>query len=592
MTPRHDTAAVDAETVAAVRAHLERLYPAVDARRALDRLVALLEGFVRAHPGRGARHADLFDERDVWVIAYGDQVREPGRPPLETLRHFLGSHVGGVVNGLHLLPHYPYTSDDGFAVVDYTEVDPRLGDWRHVEQLGHSFRLMLDAVVNHTSASSPWFRGWLAGDPRFADFFLALDSGTDVASVTRPRTSPLLSPFEARDGTRWVWTTFSPDQVDLNYSNPDVLLAVTEILLSYVARGASMLRLDAIAFLWKGLGSTCIHLAQTHEVIRLWRTVLDAVAPGTLLITETNVPHPENVSYFGKGDDEAHLVYQFPLPPLVLFAFQLADTTVVQEWMSGLETPSASTSFLNFLGSHDGIGVRPVEGLLTAGEIEHLCRMVEAQGGGVTYRALAGGSQSPYELNTVYFDGLNPLDAVEPVGTQVDRFIAAQSILLALAGVPAIYFHALFGSRNWHEGVERSGRLRVINRQRFLRAELEAELADPASLSHQVLTRFRDRIAVRTAERAFHPAAPQRVVRSAPVFLAFERSAPDGTSHVLCVHNVTGRGQRFRATPADGLTVRGGLLDLCEGGRHETAPDGSLELDLPPFGVRWLRVVT
>src|SRR5690606_35016656 len=108
----------------------------------------------------------------------------------------------------------------------------------------------------------------------------------------------------------------SADQVDLNFKNPAVLLATTRALLFYVEHGAKFIRLDAIAYLWKEIGTPCIHLPQTHQVIQLMRAVLDEVAPDVRLITETNVPHPDNISYFGAGTNEAQLVYNFALPPL------------------------------------------------------------------------------------------------------------------------------------------------------------------------------------------------------------------------------------------------------------------------------------
>ena len=282
--------------------HLSRIYGEHLADDVTGRFVQLLAEHARSRTE--PRPADLFDETDVVLIAYGDQVRAPSEAPLATLGRFLRDHTRGVVSGLHLLPHFPATSDDGFAVADFAAVDPALGEWRHVEDLAADFRLMLDAVLNHTSASHPWFTGWLSGDPRYAGFYLDVDPATDLTSVVRPRTTPLLTPFESGEGTRHVWTTFSADQVDLNYANPEVLLAATKELLRYVGHGARMLRLDAVAFLWKQPGTPCIHLPQTHEIIRLWRTVLDAVAPGTLLVTETNVPHRENLTYFGNGADE------------------------------------------------------------------------------------------------------------------------------------------------------------------------------------------------------------------------------------------------------------------------------------------------
>ncbi|HVL98554.1 MAG TPA: sugar phosphorylase [Egibacteraceae bacterium] len=566
--------------VARLRAHLDRLYGPAEAAEAADRLVALCERFL---PGRQAPARPLFDETDVVVITYADQLHEAGRPPLQTLRSFFADHLAGTVTGVHLLPFYPWTSDDGFAVVDYLQVDPAVGSWDDVRALAADVRLMVDAVVNHVSSQNSWFTRWRSGDDH-EGWFIEVDPATDLSAVTRPRPQPVLTPYESAGGLRHVWTTFSPDQIDLNYANPDVLLTVTEVLLTYVANGAQILRLDAVAYLWKRLGSSCIHLPETHEVIRLWRSVLDAVAPGTLLITETNVPHAENVSYFGDGGDEAHLVYQFPLAPLVLSAFHLADTTTLQEWAAGLSTPSDTTAFFNFLGSHDGVGVRPAEGLLTPAEIAQLCDLATAHGGGVSYKADADGGMSPYELNTVYFDALTEVDSAEPAPVQVDRFLSAQSILLALAGVPGIYVQALLGSRNWHEGVKQTGRLRTINRRKFDRALLEAELADETSLRALVFGQFRQRIRVRTAEPAFHPTGAQRVVPTPPGVFALERSAPDGSSTVLCLHSVTGRLQTCTVAQAGGV-----YTDLVTGRGYRSGAGGALRVELPPYAVRWLR---
>ncbi|HSE09929.1 MAG TPA: sugar phosphorylase [Nocardioidaceae bacterium] len=573
---------------ARIRGHLARLYGEHRADLLAARFHDLLEDSARSGKGAADGPAELFGGTDVVLIAYGDQVHEPGKPPLATLRRFLGEHVRGRVSGLHLLPHYPATSDDGFAVADFSTVDPALGDWADVEDLAADYRLMLDAVLNHTSASHPWFTGWLAEDPRYDDFYIALDPETDLSSVVRPRTTPLLTRFESAQGPRWVWTTFSADQVDLNYGNPAVLLAVTRELLRYVGHGARMLRLDAVAFLWKEPGTSCIHLPQTHEIIRLWRTVLDVVAPGTLIVTETNVPHRENVTYFGTGDDEAHLVYQFALPPLTLAAFQSGSASKLSAWAAELTTPSAQTSFLNFLASHDGIGLRPVEGILSESEVEELCQAVLRNGGRVSYRTREDGGRSPYELNSVYLDALAG-EGPEPQERQVDRFLAAHSILLALAGVPLLYFHSLFGSRNWSEGAEREGRARVVNRQRFVRSDLESELADPGSLRRQVLDRMLERIALRTTEPAFHPSSGQSVIEGGEAFLALLRTPVDGRPAVLCVHDVSGRPGRFRAPLPDVGWAGVTLEDLVDGSAHEIGPDGEVHVDVPAYGVRWLK---
>lgn len=581
-----------------LRGHLDALYPPDQAADTHERLLALLERFTAAHPHLLAPRETLFDETDVVLITYADQVTQPDRRPLESLHEFLVSHVAGTISGLHLLPMYPATSDDGFAVADYLSVDPRVGTWRDVLRLGNDFRLMLDAVFNHVSASNPWFRRWRAGDPAFRDFFVTVPDGVDLTRVTRPRATPLLTPVETVDGVRKVWTTFSPDQVDLNYANPEVLLAVTEVLLAYIGYGAQILRLDAVAFLWKRLETACVHLPETHEIIRLWRTIVETVAPGALLITETNVPHAENMSYFGDGTDEAHLVYQFPLAPLVLSAYHLADSTTLQEWAAQLTTPSPQTTFFNFLGSHDGIGCRPAEGILTRSEINQLVDLSKSHGGGVSYKQNPDGSLSPYELNTVYFDALTEGRSSEPRATQVRRFLSAQSVLLALAGVPGIYVQALLGSRNWKEGVELTGRLRSINREKFDRDRLEAELADPSTLRHDIFTRFTERIRQRTAEPSFHPNGAQRIVPSRPGLFCLERTAPDGSSAVLAIHSLSGRDQEVtfeparptrNARPTEGITVAGTLVDICSGAVHRTDPAGRLTLTVPAYGVCWLR---
>jgi glucosylglycerate phosphorylase len=560
--------------------HLRSLYPEDEALDACDRLLARMEESLRRGVGPSGR---LFDETDVLLIAYPDHVTEPGRRPLETLHDALIERVRPPVTGLHLLPHYPWTSDDGFAVVDPREVAPEYGTWDDVRRLAGELRLMLDAVVNHVSASSPWFRGWCEGDPRYRDFFIAVDPATDLSEVTRPRATALVTPVETVEGTRHVWTTFGPDQIDLNYANPEVLLTVTDVLLGYVEAGASMLRLDAAAFLWKRPGTACINLEETHRIIRLWRTIMDAVAPGTLIVTETNIPHDENVSYFGSGDDEAHLVYQFPLPPLVLAAFHDADTSVLRRWIAALETPSRGTTFLNFLSSHDGIGLRPAEGILSPESVARLCEVAVSHGGGVSHRRHPDGSESAYEINATLFDALLPADVTTPGRRDIDRAVAAHAIMLALAGVPALYLNAVVGDRNWHEGVERSGRLRTVNRRRFDRAELERTLDTSSSLSHEVLSGVLELVAIRSGEPAFHPAASQRILPSSAAVLVLERTATDGTSSVICAHEVSGAAQTF-SIPTEAAATYVDLVDASEHGG-----DGRATVALEPYGVRWLR---
>lgn len=547
------------------------------------RLLAMLEAFAARHgPPRQSAAGERLSEDDVILITYGDQIQAPGQPALQTLGATLEHSFAGIVSGLHLLPFFPFSSDDGFSVIDYRSVDPALGSWADIEYLSRRYRLMVDAVVNHVSASSAWFRAFLAGVPGAEARFHLVEPDTDLRAVTRPRTSPLLTPFATPTGVRHVWTTFSADQIDLNYANPELLLEMTDVLLAYVAHGAQLIRLDAIGYLWKEPGTRCIHLPNTHRVVQLWRAALDLVAPEVLLITETNVPHADNISYFGDGTNEAQLVYQFPLAPLVLHAFASGDATRLSDWARDLAPPSPATAFFNFLASHDGIGVVPASGILQPAEVLALCARVERHGGRVSYKTNPDGSQSPYELNCTWFDALSDPAAAEPQARRVERFCASQAIMLALQGVPGVYIHSLLGSPNHHAGLAATGRFRSLNREKWTRAALEARIADPSRHEGAVLQRMATLIRTRRHERAFHPNGPQQVLALGEAIFALERQSPEGDATVLCLHNVADSPQQVP------LTLRRAAHDLVGGARY---PAGAQRLQLAPYQVAWLKLV-
>ncbi|MGD9028385.1 MAG: sugar phosphorylase [Anaerolineae bacterium] len=578
-----------------VQDHLAFLYGRGGLERVWPRLQERLSSFRERNPrvrASEASPADRLTERDAFLITYGDQVTEPSKPPLQTLTELLVETIAGVVTGIHLLPFFPYSSDDGFSVIDYTTVDPSLGKWDDIEHLGRRFRLMFDAVINHISAQSAWFRAFIDGSPKYRDYFITVEPGTDLSDVVRPRARPLLTPVQAASGEKLVWTTFSADQIDLNYANPDTLLDIIDVMLMYVEKGAEVIRLDAIAYLWKTIGTSCIHLEETHRVVKLFRAVFDAVAPHVILITETNVPHDENVSYFGDGHEEAQMVYQFSLPPLVLHTFHTGDATHLARWAAGLTTPSDSTTFFNFLASHDGVGVRPVEGILSPCEIGALVDRTREHGGYVSYKTNADGSESVYELNISYFDALSDPDGAEPLRTQVDRFLASQAIMLSLAGVPGIYVHSLFGSRSHHQGVAMTGRYRSINREKLQRSELEQALADPASLRHQVFYRYLDLIRARASHPAFHPNAAQRVLlpdeTGSPSLFALLRTPVGRNRPVVCVHNTSSTQQPLRVgLKAFDISGGNGFHDLLSGAIYPVRDD-ALVVTIEPYQVLWL----
>jgi sucrose phosphorylase len=478
-------------------------------------------------------------EKDALLITYGDQVREDAAAPLKTLADFSTAHLQEAVSGIHILPFYPWSSDDGFSVKDFFSVDPALGNWDHLTELDKHFDLMFDAVFNHMSAGSEWFQGFLKSDPKYRDFFVTIEGDPDLSQVVRPRALPLLTEFATTNSPKKVWTTFSADQVDLNFQNPKVLVAVLDALLSYVRRGARFIRLDAIAYLWKEIGTTCIHLPQTHGVIQLMRSVLDVVAPGVMLITETNVPHLDNISYFGNGADEAQLVYNFALPPLVLHSLASGNAQKLTGWAQTLMLPSDQVTFFNFLASHDGIGLNPARGILSQAEIDALVSRTLAHGGFVSEKHNSDGSRSPYEMNITYFDALSNPSANEPIDLQIKRFLVAHAIMFSLQGVPGIYFHSLFGSRNDRAAAISSGIPRRINRQKLLRAELEQELANADSLRGRVFSGLKELLRQRRSKPAFSPLASQEVLHLDPRVFAVRRENRAAHDCVLCLHNVS-----------------------------------------------------
>ncbi|MFW6790565.1 sugar phosphorylase [Enterobacter hormaechei] len=445
-----------------------------------------------------------WDEKDVVLITYADQFSAKGEKALPVFTRFYNEWLSRTFSHVHLLPFYPWSSDDGFSVIDYHEVAPETGTWRDVAELKQSASLMFDFVCNHMSAKSEWFANYLAQKPGYEDFFISVDPETDLSAVTRPRALPLLTPFTLNDGSvRHLWTTFSDDQIDLNFASPQVLIAMVDVLLHYLMEGARYIRLDAVGFMWKIPGTTCIHLEQTHCLIQLFRAIMDAVAPGTVIITETNVPHKDNISYFGDGENEAQMVYQFSLPPLVLHAVHRQDVKALCQWAGSLALPSTYTTWFNFLASHDGIGLNPLRGILPESEILSLVEKLQQEGALVNWKNNPDGTRSPYEINVTYLDALSLRDSSDD--ERIARFILAHAVLLSFPGVPAVYIQSILGSRNDYEGVERLGYNRAINRKKYTAGQVDRELNNNKSIRYQIYSRLSELIAIRRGERAFHP---------------------------------------------------------------------------------------
>lgn len=498
-------------------------------------------------------HTNLWDEQDIVLITYGDSIIEPAnevadgmcRAPLKTLHDFLQKYCEHAINNVHILPFFPYSSDDGFSVIDYSTVNQGLGDWDDITDISACFGLMTDLVINHCSARSGWFENFIKRKNPGKDFFFTCKPNANIQNVTRPRTSDLLRETKTEEGVKHVWCTFSHDQVDFDFTNPEVLIAFSEIIRLYLDKGTRIFRMDAIAFLWKELGSSCINLPQTHEVVRLFRTLIEYASPQAIIITETNIPNRENLSYFGNAN-EAHAIYNFSLPPLLLNTLVTGNCDYLKSWLMSMPPAQNGTFYFNFIASHDGIGLRPAEGLLSEKEISDLAQCMQIFGGKVSWRSTGeNGKQKPYELNIALIDALSG-DLNGPDEYQIERFLCAHTIMLGLEGVPGIYIHSLLGTTNDDEKVANTGQNRSINRHRWHYDLLVEQLDDAYSLHHQVFTQMTQLISLRKAQKAFHPNATQFTLQLGQEVFGFWRQSMDRMQSIFCISNVSKKEQRIR----------------------------------------------
>lgn len=511
-----------------INQHLEAIY--ID--KHLDEAKILFDELFNQFEKINFNQQTAITHENVYLITYGDSFIEGNRPSLQVLRDILKEKLADIISDVHLLPMFPYTSDDGFSVVDYYQIQERLGDWNDIAQLAHQNRLMFDFVVNHMSQSSEWFQNFLNNQSDFQEAFVEYDENFDVSKVVRPRVSPLFHDYQLDQDKKRVWTTFSEDQVDTNVRDPKMLARLTEVLLNYSALGATSIRLDAIGFMWKSSGTTCMHLPQTHEIVKLWRTLLDYFAPNTQIITETNVPHQENISYFG-NDDEANQVYQFPLPPLVLHTFISGNAQKISDWAKTIHQVSAKATYFNFLASHDGIGLRPVENILSEKEINQMVAHVEENGGKVSMKTNTDGTQSVYEMNINYSEALK--DIAHPEETP-QKMLAAHAILLSVIGVPAIYYHSIFGSKNDYQGLNDSGINRRINRQKLEKNQLYQELQTDA-YRQRIYHGISELIKIRKNNSVFSPYNDQEILDLDTRLFAVRRSSKAGS--IVSVVNIS-----------------------------------------------------
>lgn len=529
----------------------------------------------------GSSSFQPIDGQDALLIVYADSINQGEEHPLRTLSRFLSTHLDSMFSIVHLLAAFPYSSDRGFSITDYYQINPAAGDQADLLALSCHTDMMLDVVLNHCSRQHAWFQNFLAGQSGFRNWFIQQNPKEPLLDrVARPRSSPLLTPITDQKGqTHWLWTTFGKDQIDLNFKNPEVFLEMINIILTYLAWGARILRLDAIAYVWKILGTACINLPQVHALVRVFRLLIEQAQPGSLLLTETNIPTSDNLSYFGKGD-EAHLVYQFPLPPLLLHALWKENVNLLRNWLETLPSPPAGCAYLNFTASHDGIGLRPIEGLIDEEEKTDWLAAMTAQGARVSLRQSAEGPDTPYELNITWFSAMKTRDDGQE--HQFSRFLLTQTLMMALQGIPAFYIHALLAATNDWDAVEKSGHFRDINRGRFDYPELERILANPDSIPARSIRDLRYRLALRSQLPQLSPATDQQVLNLDPSVLGLIRDSRSQRPLLILV-NFSATTQEIPSTLLPFTpTPRGTVLGM------ETCHFDEVTCQLKPWSTLWV----
>ncbi|MGJ8678184.1 MAG: alpha-amylase family glycosyl hydrolase [Akkermansiaceae bacterium] len=524
-----------------------------------------------------------WDHQDILAITYADSIVRKDERPLVTLKQFFKAKLKNTINNIHILPFCPYSSDDGFSVIDYTEVDTNHGTWEDIQALQEDFRIMADLVLNHCSSESEWFKNFLNDKSPGKDYFVDGAKFKDLSKVIRPRSSPLLTTVQTVNGEKEVWCTFSPDQVDLNFANPDVLLDIIRIIRIYIEKGISIFRLDAVAFLWKEDGTSCVHLAQTHEVIKLLRLVIEHLDPGAIIITETNVPNKENLSYFG-NDNEAHLIYNFSLPPLLLHAILSGDCRHLKKWVMSMPPARRGRAYLNFIASHDGIGLRPAEGLLSDEELIGLTDTLRSFGGEISMRRTPQGDLKPYEANISLYSAMAGTIEKGKDDLQMERFICAHTIMLALEGLPAFYIHSLLGTENDLQGMADTGHARSINRHKWDMESLGEALEDKELHHQKVFDELKRVINIRRKQAAFHPNATQYTLHFGDHIFAFWRESLDRSQSVFAIHNISDSHQTVPMVELN-LIATDVWCDLLNGNCY-SGPDANIEL--PPYGSVWI----
>ena len=501
-----------------------------------DQILQIIKIFNKKNPKKKLK----ISEKTSLVISYGDNIYSNKANSIRVFQNFFKKNLIKYFNAVHFLPFYPSSSDSGFAVKDHYKIEKRIGSWSDIKKISKFNHVMADIVINHSSARGLWFKNFLKKKRPGKDYFLTVNSKFDVSKVVRPRDHKLLKKIDIFKKSDYLWRTFSPDQIDLNFKNPVVLLRFIKIMIHLVNNGVRIFRLDAIAYLWKKNGTNCINLNQTHQIVKLLRIITNLLNIQTVIITETNLPEKENLSYFGKND-EANWIYNFSLPPLLIHAFLFETSSNLVKWSKSLPSAKPGNSYLNFIASHDGIGMRPTEGILNKKSLDNFLKRLKKNGSKFSFRKVQDISKKVYEANITVFDALKKSD-FDPDGKfSLQRYISAHAIMISFEGIPAVYFNSLFGKSNDESKYIITGNNRDVNRYKWIYKNITKRLNDKnskQSIFYQNLVKL---LSVKKKQKAFHPNAKRTNINLGTKLFCFKRISLDKKQTIICITNLSSK---------------------------------------------------
>jgi len=586
-----------------------------------------------------------WSQRQVALICYGDHIRsrDPHKTPLQALGEFCRQQFQEEVFSqltVHLLPIYqsPY-KDGGFDIADPFAVNPAMGNWDDVRSIRQDFQVAVDFVANHLSIASEWFERYMHDDPLYKNFFIGFDDQDAVRhfereylpKIYRPRPhNPLIAVTKPDGSTRWVYMTFSDHQADVNYSNPFVFLKMLEVLLFYILQGVSMVRLDAIPYLWKEWGTACAHHPKTHALMQLLRLANDLLNPAVKLLAESMEPLADSMRYLSTEQEaKAHLAYNFVPCGVIPHSLFTENASIFQRNLQNFLPPGKGVNWAVVCGlTHDGSSINPCrapksvagEAVLDEEQIDAIAQYYAEHG----YREIevrsALGPNNPQYIPSDYIQmftdthhekprfvnyktivdeqGQTHKIVYEAISTYASLFdqdpakiVAALGMALALPGIPFTYFTLPFAGLNDFVYYLQTANPRELNRGRVFLEDVMQNLVDQESLTHKVFSVYKKLLRLRVSYPAFHPdGALIPLPADNKTIISFLRASVDKTQYILIVQNVSSAKQEIDIVLAGDIPVTVNVcLDLMSG-QSLPVENHTLHLELQPFAIKWFEL--